>query len=333
VTDPVELGVGELGVTAEALEAVVELCHVALPDEAISVDDLESLLHDAADGDPHEAAVNALVRQVAATGLCRRGDHGELLAAAIVSVTEVLDRRQAHLQLLVVHPARRRRGLARSLVLAAETWAAQQGATSLTVGAGAPFYLFTGVDSRWTDALCCFEALGYERTMTELDLVCPTVPTRASTSTTSPVGATAETPTPVELAHVADDAGAAALDAWVRSAYPHWSAEFARAARAGTVVVATDSSSGEVVGAAAHSVGRLGVVGPVAVDPSRHRSGVGARLMAAVLADLSRAGLRTAEIAWTSTVRFYRRTCDARVGRASVVLRRELSERAVAFEP
>jgi hypothetical protein len=69
------------------------------------------------------------------------------------------------------------------------------------------------------------------------------------------------------------------------------------------------------------------------VDPSRHGGGVGALLMAAVLSDLSAAGLRTAEIAWTSTVRFYRQVCDARVGRASVVLRRDLSGRAVAFGP
>ncbi len=45
------------------------------------------------------------------------------------------------------------------------------------------------------------------------------------------------------------------------------------------------------------------------------------RLMAEVLADLSTAGLRSAEIAWTSTVRFYANVTEARVGRASVVLR------------
>lgn len=311
------------GPTTQVLDAVVELCRAALPDESLSVDDLEGLLCDD-DGDH-----TALVRQVEATGLGCRGEHGELVAAAVVSLTEVLDRRSAHLQLLVVHPARRRRGLARALVAAAEAWSAARGAEALTVGAGAPFYLFTGVDSRWTDALCCFEALGYERTGTELDLVCPTVPARTSTRG----GATSRPSAQVELAHVGDDEGAAALDAWVRATYPHWSAELARAARAGTVVLARDATTGEVVGAAAHSVGRLGVIGPVAVDPSRHGGGVGALLMAAVLADLSAAGLRTAEIAWTSTVRFYRQVCDARVGRASVVLRRDLSGRAVAFGP
>lgn len=312
-----------LGPTAEELDAVVGLSRAALPDESLSVDDLEGLLCDG-DDDP-----TALVRQVAATGLGCRDEHGELVAAAVVSLTEVLDRRSAHLQLLVVHPARRRRGLARALVVAAEAWAVRQGAEALTVGAGAPFYLFTGVDSRWTEALCCFEALGYERTGVELDLVCPTVPARPSTR-----GADASRPSAqVELAHVGDDEGAAALDAWVRATYPHWSAELARAARSGTVVLARDAVTGQVVGAAAHSVGRLGVIGPVAVDPSRHGGGVGALLMAAVLADLATAGLRTAEIAWTSTVRFYRQVCDARVGRTSVVLRRDLSGRAVAFEP
>ena len=71
--------------------------------------------------------------------------------------------------------AQRARGVA-EVVGGAERWAAAQGATALVVGAAAPVYLFTGVDSTWTEALCCFESLGYERVAVELDLVCPTRP-------------------------------------------------------------------------------------------------------------------------------------------------------------
>jgi GNAT superfamily N-acetyltransferase len=306
----------------EDLAELVELCAAALPDETLSLDDLDGVLHA---GLGAGSSDDAIVRCVDTAVLVVRGAEHTLVGAAAVSVTEVLGMRSAHLQLLVVHPSRRRRGIARSLVGAAEAWALERDVDALTVGAGAPFYLFTGVDVRWTAALCCFEALGYERSATELDLACPTVARRGARSVRS--GG------PVTLAHVADDQMADALVGWVREAYPHWQAELARAAEAGTVVIARDDATGAVVGAAAHSVSRFGVVGPVAVDPARHGSGIGSLLMDAVLADLSTAGLRTAEIAWTSTVRFYARACDARVGRASVVLRRELAPRAVAFGP
>ena len=284
MTDPVESW------GADRLDDLVELVGVALPGEAVSADDLDSL------------------RIAPGTEVLGVGSgHGAVVLSCAPSGS-------AHVQLLVVHPARRRRGLARQLVDAAQRWAAERGASRLVVGAGAPVYLFTGIDSTWTEALCCFEALGYERVGVELDLVCPTRPPHR------PV-----VPPGVSVERVTSDEEVAALVAWSQRTWPGWTAELERAAQAGTVVVAR--SEGAVVGAAAHSVGRLGVIGPVAVDPLRQGGGVGAAMMAAVLADLSTAGLDRAEIAWVSNVRFYARACGARVGRASVVMARDLAPR------
>lgn len=319
--DPValdDLGGGATPLAVADVDELVALCALAMGDEVWSADDLEGVVFppDAPDAADHPGGSGEapLVRSVDTATLVDRGDDGGLRGAVSVSVTEVAGMRSAHLQLLVVHPARRRRGVAAGLVAAAERWAAAHGSTTLTVGAGAPFYLFTGVDARWTEALCCFEALGYERVGAELDLVCPTVVARRERPRDA-----------VTVEHVADEDDAATLASWVERAYPHWAAEFARGARAGTVVLARTVATGELIGAAAHSVSRFGVVGPVAVSQAHQGAGVGAELMSAVLADLSVAGLRTAEIAWTSTVRFYARACDARVGRTSVVLRKELA--------
>ena len=52
---------------------------------------------------------------------------------------------------------------------------------------------------------------------------------------------------------------------------------------------------------------------------------IGSALMSVVLADLSVAGLRTAEIAWTSTVRFYAKACGATVSRTSLVMTASLA--------
>jgi mycothiol synthase len=215
----------------------------------------------------------------------------------------------AFVQLLVVHPARRRRGIARRLLAEVERRAVEQGASAVQIGAAPPLYLYTGVDTRWTEALCCFEALGYSRVAMELDLVCSTRPARAAT------------PRGVSIARVGSDAEVSDLAEWSQRCWPAWTTEFVRAAEAGTAVLAR-SGSGAVVGAAAHSVSRLGVVGPVAVEPGSLNGGIGSALMSAVLADLSVAGLQRAEIAWVSTVRFYVNSCGARVNRTSQVLRR-----------
>lgn len=284
---------------------LLALCAAALPDEAIGLDDLESICFGAGSTSPDD-----LLQVVDWVTLATTTGTG----AVTVTVTGVGEHRSAHLQLLVVHPADRGRGVGRSLVRAAERWVLERGIAELTVGAAAPFYLFTGIDTRWHAAICLFESCGYERSAAELDLVCPT---RHSVDGAGVV-------TDLVVVPVDDDERAVALMDMVGRDWPLWSAEFRRAAEAGTVVVALDGEQGTVLGAAAHSVSRFGVIGPVAVDPSVHGRGIGSRLMSAVLADLMVAGLRTAEIAWTSTLRFYARSCGATIGRTSLVMRRTL---------
>lgn len=293
-----------------------DLCRLALPDEVLELDDLEGVCWHA----PGAADPVHLVRCAATSTLVWQLPDGTDVGAVCVSMTEVAGLRSAHLQLLVVHPSHRGLGVARALVGAAEARTLEWGSDALTVGAGAPFYLFTGVDSRWTEALCCFEALGYEQVGVELDLRCATQQPAAARRSTDGV----------QVARLADAADAADLAAFVDAHHPQWGAEFARAAEAGTVVLARHAATGALLGAAAHSVSRSAVIGPVAVDPTRQAAGVGTQMMQSVLRDLAVAGHRHAEIAWTSTVRFYARAVDASVGRTSLVLRRGLTGAASA---
>ena len=287
------------------------LCGAALPHESIGVDDIEAVCFLRGTTSPDD-----VLQVVDAVTIATASGTG----AVTVTITGVGEHRSAHLQLLVVHPGRRGRGIGRALVGAAEQWVRDRDIDELTVGAAAPFYLFTGIDTRWTPAVCLFESLGYERSGAELDLTCAT---RGSTARRS---ATAEETDAVVVEAVDDDERSAALMEMVERDWPLWSAEFRRAAEAGTVVVARDGADGPVLGAAAHSVSRFGVIGPVAVAPSAHGRGIGSELMSTVLADLSVAGLRTAEIAWTSTVRFYAKACGATIARTSLVMRRSLRD-------
>lgn len=318
----------------ERLGTLTALCDAALPEEHLGVDDLEGVCF--AGVEPHHDAL----RRGASVVLGHRDGTGALSA----TVTEVGEDRSAHVQLLVVHPDQRRRGVARALLRAAEQWALDQGVEELQAGGGAPYYLFTGVDTRWTHALCAFEALGYSRTAAELDLVCPTRRAHPSAIRDDVRAADVRSAAhhPDRVTAVRSDQDLAELCEFASRCWPLWAAEFRRGGAAGTAVLAR-SPDGAVIGAAAHSVSRLGVIGPVAVDPEIQRGGVGSALMARVLSDLAIAGLDRAEIAWTSTVRFYARSCDARVGRTSLQLRRRLpgtpdaaprsTGSAIAFRP
>ena len=276
----------------ERLGELAVLCSLALADESLLVDDLELICRDGvtlgtADGD-------------AAAVVTRRG-------------TDLA----AHLQLVVVHPGRRRRGSGRQLVHAAEDWAGVQGAVRLSLDGSMPFTLFQGVDTRWTEALCLFDSLGYSSAGIAVELTCPTLqrPRRAHPAGTSVV-------------HVASDAELAQLVQFVADTAPHRAEEFSRAGESGTALFAVDVRSGTVLGALAHSVSRIGVVGPLYVAPADRGRGIGGALLVTALADLSTAGLRTAEISDGSALGFHVRVAAARVGRVSQQYRRELRLRS-----
>lgn len=281
---------------------LLRLTRRCLPDETLSIDDLESVCFAAPSPHPD------LLRHSGSVVLGTTDGHGALA----LSSAELGEHRSAHVQLLLVDPSRRGRGTARSLLDAAGQWAVDAGIDELHLGGGAPYYLFTGIDSRWTDALCAAEACGFERIATELDLSCPTRAAHPAVGVSVP-----------SVRGVRSDEDLEDLLAFCARHWPLWTAELRRAGESGTATIARDGD-GVIKGAAAHSVSRLGVIGPVAVDPSSQRGGVGAALMSHVLAELSVAGLARAEIAWTSTVRFYARAAGASVARSSIIMRRRL---------
>jgi GNAT superfamily N-acetyltransferase len=284
---------------SDRLGDLTALCAAALPDEHLLAEDLESCCFD----DPPADADGGRVGPSLTLGLDDGPDRP--VGAVAVALRDNGGIRTGHVQVVVVDPEHRRRGVGRVLLRAAESEARSRGAVRMHLGAAAPFYLFTGVDSRWTEALSLAEDAGYERLGAELDLECPTHLARPAAGGD------------VDVRPVREDGDVADLVGFAARCYPEWRAEFARAAGAGTAVLAV-ADDGTVVGAAAHSVNRFGVIGPVGVDPARHRGGVGAAMMHALTRDLAVAGIDRAEIAWTSTVRFYAVACGAQVLRAAV---------------
>ncbi|MEI7885897.1 MAG: GNAT family N-acetyltransferase [Actinomycetes bacterium] len=227
-------------------------------------------------------------------------------------------------ELVVTHPSRRRRGLARSLLLAAEGWARGHGAHEMCVGGHVPLGLFSGVDLRWTAALCLAESMGYESRGLLLDYLCPTLQTGRIPC-----------PPGVQIARVeSDDAIAEAMNFAERNASEHLDS-ILRAARAGTAVVAIGAADRRMLGLAVHSVFRVGVIAPVVIaaeqdvrgdapSATRDQVAVLAPLLDLIRSDMSIAGIKTAEIVYAKSFPSLVAACEARTGRVSQIYSRDL---------
>lgn len=186
-------------VTPEQLHA---LCEVALPHDALGVEDLrESCFGPGAEalGGP-DGAIVWTYRQFGTF-------------------------RTAWILLLAVAPARRREGIGRALVEEVVARARAAGAGEVHTGNCAPRYVWPGVDLSSTAALAFFQQLGFEAYDHGLNMSLPT-----SYRVGPPPGVSIERETgdgAVELA---------------RREFPHWEDEIARGARRGTTFAARDTS-------------------------------------------------------------------------------------------
>ena len=294
------------------LAALVALCDVGFDLGALTEDDLEMCF----------ASDEAPLRAVLGTA-----DGTACVAVQILDAAppgSISQPRIARVELVVTHPSRRRRGLARSLLEAAEGWARDQGAQEIRFGGGRPLGLFSGVDVRWTAALCLAESLGYESEGLRLDFVCPTVqPTRMP----GPLG--------IQVARVESEEQIQDVLQFVQQHAPADIYSFHRAASAGTAVLAQGAEGGEILGVAVHSVRRLGVIGPFVLaqdGDSRAETAVQgservqllSALLATIRSDLSIAGMKSAEILGGSPLSPLVAACDARSGRVSQIYSRDL---------
>ena len=267
----------------DKVPAVMALVDEVLPGELLSEDDVVANLFD--DPDP-----------VRVVGL---GDDDGFAAAV---VREASGRRVAHIQLLAVANRAQRTGVGRTLVEALHGWAFEEmDAEVVVAGAGAPFYLFAGVDVRATAALCLFEALGYRPRGAELNL-------SFSSRFRAPP------PSGVVVRRVLEEVDAEATDEFCARHWPNWIPELRRGIEHGACHAAFDAG-GAVMGFGCHSVNRMGWLGPIAADPARQGGGVGSALLSAISKDVMAAGLDTVEVSWIGPVRFYVKAANASVSR------------------
>ena len=222
-----------------------------------------------------------------------------------VVATVILGQR-GYVRFLAVDPRHRGAGLGRALLGAAENDLRAAGATSVTIGADAPYYLWPGIDARELATVCLVERLKYERVEVNFNM-------------------------DIDLHHLPDDPGGwrvattndrTAVEEWATNHWEWWRAEMVRAVHQGGLVLAEDSNG--IAAVCAYGVNRAGLVGPVAVRPDLMGKRFGVAPLLGALHRMRAAGLTEAEIAWVGPVVPYARI-GATLGRTFLVYRKALA--------
>lgn len=247
-----------------------------------------------------EAIVDVLTH--APIGVVRM-DGERLVGAAIASVGHK-DPAAAHLDLLLVDPEYRRRGIARGLLTELERVLKAKGMTSVSVKGNAPDYAWPGVDVRYTAAICALRKAGYTHDRTAWNMTAPLpVPEKNLKETKE-----------VELRR-AVEADLDSLRAMVSGEWgPAWTTEVERAVTgAGGVHVAF--RDGQPIAFAAWGGCRPSWFGPMGTLPAAMGLGLGSVLLRRCLADQAALGLGSAQIGWVGPVPFYSNAVGAYIDR------------------
>ena len=277
---PTPDSLGPQSPTPDSLGAIARLCSSCLPDPP-DEEELSGILYapdrpSVLQGDPQVGIV--------ATGI---------------------DQDRGFVKLLCVDPAHQGKGYGHLLLEAAETVLRKGGASSVTVGADAPYFLYPGVETTQTSMLCLLERHHYKRVDVNYNMA---VDLRAI----PPDPGGAEPADPGELGEISS---------WMEQHWSFWKSEVLRALSKRTLMVTRDRHG--LSGFCAYNVNRKGTVGPVAVRPELIGKSVGTRVLLGALHRMRRDGYLSAEVLWVGPVVPYARV-GAQVSRVFFVYRADL---------
>ena len=215
----------------------------------------------------------------------------------------VRDGQEGFIRLLLLDPRARGQGLGHELLRAAE--ADLVGASVITVGADAPYFLFPGVPVVETNLCCLLERHHYGREETNYNIDI----------------SLADLPADPGLAVVPRSDDRPELDQWMMQHWPNWRAEVLRAFDQGSLLLARDVD--DITGFCAYDVNRSGTLGPIASRPDLIGRGVGAPLLLGALHRLRELGHDVIEVLWVGPMVPYARL-GGQVGHLFFVYRRRV---------
>ena len=322
-----EFSIAEL--TDTDLPAVVDLCRTALdlPEDAAEATEIVGRLRETSD--PRAARrTNGERRIIGLVALRDRAVVGVLLGSIAHRDPSV-----GHVDLIAVHPAQRRQGIGRALLMRAEGALAGLGAGEVLLAGNPPHYAWPGIDVRYTPAVCAAMALGYEQDGTAWNMTAD-LSYDASPALRDP--APAETRLAAEGIEVrrAAESDVPALVEFARETFGgFWAGEVAhsvgRPAAGCHIAIRSKPSEdaaggGELLGFAAYGSSRPSWFGPMGTAPAAQGLGIGGVLLRRCLREQRAAGHQRAQIGWVGPVPFYAASAGAWIERVFFLYRKQL---------
>ena len=313
-----EFPIAEL--TDDDVPTVLELCREALdlPEDADEAAAIVARLRDDT-ALPGSATRRRTVGFVAVSG-------GAIVGVVLGSIAD-RDPAVGHVDLVAVHPARRRRGVGRALLVRIETALAGLGAGEVLLAGNPPHYAWPGIDVRYTPAICTALALGYEQDRTAWNMTAdlstdssPALrPTGDAEQRLAGRGVTVRRAGPGDVA---------ALTEFARANFgTGWGAEVAHSIGregAGCHLAIRPAGDAEILGFAAYGSSRPSWFGPMGTAPGAQGLGIGGVLLRRCLRDQRTAGHKQAQIGWVGPVPFYAGNAGAWIERVFFLYRKRL---------
>ncbi|MEU4239209.1 GNAT family N-acetyltransferase [Actinoplanes sp. NPDC026619] len=300
--DP-EFWISEL--TDDDLPAVIALCRNALdlPEDAAEASEIVLRLREAG----------------RRTGFLAVSPGDRVIGVVLGSVSH-RDASIAHVDLIAVDPAERRRGVGRALMTRIEGALAGMGADDVVLAGNAPYYAWPGIDVRYTPALCAAMALGFAQDQPAWNMTASLLsvaPTDAQEKKLADEGVTIRRALAGDVPKLSEFA----LANWGSG----WAGEIVDSIgrdRAGCHLAV--ESDGTLLGFAAYGSSRPSWFGPMGTTVAARGRGIGSILLRRCLADQRAAGLESAQIGWVGPVPFYSAAVGARVERVFFLYRKQL---------
>ncbi len=315
----------------EDLPAVVRLCGEALdlPEDASEATAIVGRLRSVPPGHRTVALV---------------ADSGGELAGVVLASLRRDDPTAGHIDLVAVHPRRRRRGIGRALLVEAEAALAAAGAREVQISGNLP-YAWPGIDVRYTPAICAALGLGYQQHRTAwnmtVDLSTPEATKLLETSTAERAlagrGVLVRRATAGDLPALTRLIESSFGNGWIWEAGQsigrdgagcHIAVRAQVEAETETEAASSAGAEGgpaeEVLGFAAWGALRPTWFGPMGTAPGARGSGIGEVLLRRCLADQRAAGHARVQIGWAGPVAFYSRAVGAYIERVFLLFRKEL---------
>ncbi|MEO3821765.1 GNAT family N-acetyltransferase [Plantactinospora sp. B24E8] len=312
-----------VALTDAQVPAVVQLCTDALdlPEDAAEAAQIVARLRD--DTPPPGSAQRRRTAGVVALA------DGAVVGAALGSLA-YRDPAVGHVDLFVVRPDRRRRGIGRALLRSVEAALAGLGAAQVRIAGNAPHYAWPGIDVRYTPAVCTALALGYTPDGTAWNMTAD-LSDESSPALRSTAAAEQRLAAQGVTVRRAGPADVPELTRFARDTFGgSWDAELAHSVGpddAGChLAVRTPQGGGEpeLLGFAAYGSSRPSWFGPMGTAPAAEGLGIGSVLLRRCLRDQYAAGHRRAQIGWVGPVPFYSRAAGATVERVFFLYRKQL---------